>query len=281
MTDHCISDRPVQGFFPRSANLSQCRRSDRSKHKIPLSRAIVNLMFVGLLLTVLSATGCATKVPLSGQTFNQTYAFSEPPKTIAILPFVNRTRNPEIADILRIVFYCHLSAQPYSDVELHIVDQKLSTLNQTDAIQIQKLTPQVLGRLLGADALIMGEITEFQRIYLGVYSQLSLGASISVVDTRNGRTIWKDKYTSRIHEGGVPLTLFEIPFVSIRSGLNLTESVKIRAADNLSRYLAMRIPARHIPNYSSKMAATCPVPITDYFLRPQGDVSENESLIIK
>ena len=281
MTDHCLSDRPVQGFFLRSANLSPCRGSHRSDHKIPMSRAVVYLMFAALMLSVLLTTGCATKVPLSGQTFNQTYAFSDPPKTIAILPFVNRTQHPEIADILRIVFYCHLSAQPYSDVELHIVDQKLSTLEQTDASQIQKLTPQVLGRLLGADALIMGEITEYQRIFLGVYSQLSLGASISVVDTRNGRTIWRDKYTSRIHEGGVPLTLFEIPFVSIRSGLNLTQSVKIRAADDLSRYLAMRIPAPHVPNYSSKMAATCPVPISDYFLRPQGDVSENESLIVK
>lgn len=281
MTVHHFSDHPVQESLSVSAIRSQHCGYHRTHLNNRLPRSGVRRLFLGLMLTGLLAAGCATKAPVSRQNFDQAVAFGNPPKTIAILPFANRTHNAEIADIMRIVFYCHLSVQPYTDVEIHVVDEKLRALEHTDADQIQKLPPQVLGRLLGADAIIIGEVTEFQRIFLGVYSQLSLGASISVVDTRNGRTLWQDKYTSRIHEGGVPLTLFEIPFVSIRSGLNLTDNVKIRAADDLSRYLAMRIPAPHIPNYSSKMAATHPVPITEYFLRPQGDVSEKESLIVK
>ena len=238
-------------------------------------------MLPGLLLTALLVAGCATGYPVNEQRFDQSIAYANLPKSIAILPFTNQTQNPEIADIMRIIFYCHLSVYPFQDIELHIVDEKLKSLGYEDAAQIQNHSPQDLGRLLGADAVILGEITQFDRIFVGVYSQLSLGASISVVDTRNGRTIWQDSYTTRIHEGGFPLTLFEIPFVTIRSGLNLTDSVKIRAADSVSRNLAMRIPAPHIPNYSNKMAATCPVPITDYLFHPKGDVSTDESSVVK
>lgn len=277
MTIYPISDLPV----PEASSAAICPSLISGKHRSSQTRRTVPWLFPILILTVLLAAGCATKAPVSSPSFNQPVSFINPPKSIAILPFVNKTPNTEIADILRIVFYCHLSAHPFKDVELHVVDERLRTLGHENAEQLQSVPPQELGQLLGTDAVILGEVTKYERLFLGVYSQFSMGASISVVDTRSGRVIWKDKYTARIHEGGLPLTIFEIPFVSIRSGMNLSDSVKIRAADELSRNLAIRIPAPYIPNYSNKMAATCPVPLSEYILRPKGDVSTKESLIIK
>ena len=277
MTIYHILDLPD----PEASSAATCPSPISGKHRFRQTLRTLRLLFPILVLTVLLAAGCATRAPVSSPSFNQPVSFVNPPKSIAILPFVNKTQNTEIADILRIVFYCHLSAHPFKDVELHVVDEKLRTLGHENADQIQSVLPQELGQLLGTEAVILGEITQYERLFLGVYSQFSLGASISVVDTRSGRVIWKDKYTARIHDGGLPLTLFEIPFVSIRSGMNLSESTKIRAADELSRNLAIRIPAPYIPNYSNKMAATCPVPLSEYILRPKGDVRTNESLIIK
>ena len=277
MTNYRISALPV----PEASSAAICSSDSSGKHPTNQTRRTLRSLVPILILTLLLATGCATRAPISSPSFNRPVSFINPPRSIAILPFVNKTQNAEIADILRIVFYCHLSAHPFQDVELHVVDEKLRALGHENAEQIQSVPPQELGQLLGTDAVILGEITKYDRLFLGVYSQFSMGASISVVDTRSGRVIWKDKYTSRIHDGGLPLTLFEIPFVSIRSGMNLSDSTKIRAADELSRNLAVRIPAPYIPNYSNKMAATCPVPLSEYILRPKGDVRTNESLIIK
>ena len=257
--------------------LQPCRKIAAPAFKTAFTAATIGSLMVLMLLF----GGCATQSAYTKQSFTPPFMYGNYPKTIAVLPFVNDTRDQDIADLMRIVFYCHLSVQPFEDVELHVVDRKLKTLNVTDAADIQRLPARELGQLLGAEAVVMGEIKEFERVFLGVYSQLSLGASIVVIDTRSGRKIWQDDYTVRVHEGGVPLTFLEIPFVSLRSGLNLTDKAKVRAADDLSRHLTMRIPAPVIPDYSQRIAATCPVPFTDYILNPRGDVSHKEEPDLK
>ena len=61
-------------------------------------------------------------------------------------------------------------------------------------------------------------------------------------DTRTGRKIWSDTHVTRKHEGGIPLTLTDIPMIGIRSGMNLTETAKVQTVDDLSRQLTGRIP---------------------------------------
>ena len=99
-----------------------------------------------------------------------------------------------------------------------------------------------LGRILGCDAVIFGEVIEFDRIFAGIYSQMAVGLSISMWDTRTGREIWVDEHIERHHEGGIPLALTDIPMITFRSGMVLRENAKIKAVDELSRLLTRRIP---------------------------------------
>lgn len=99
--------------------------------------------------------------------------------------------------------------------------------------------------------MVFGVVTEYQRLYAGIYSQMAVGASVEMWDTRTGRKIWSDKHVTRKHEGGIPLTLTDIPMIGIRSGMNLTETAKIRTVDDLSRQLTGRIP---VPGLSTSAA---------------------------
>jgi hypothetical protein len=164
------------------------------------------------------------------------------PKSIAILPFGNQTESEGINEFVRTTFYSHLSAKPYKDIELHEVDRKLKVHNLTNHDQFTQKSVRRLGRILGCDAIVMGEVTEYQRVYAGIYSQMAVGASIAVWDTRSGKQIWSDEHTTRHHEGGIPLALTDIAMIGIRSGLNLTESEKVKTVDELSRYLSSRVP---------------------------------------
>jgi hypothetical protein len=89
---------------------------------------------------------------------------------------------------------------------------------------------------------VIGKVTEYKRLYAGIYSQMAVGASIAVWDTRTGKQIWSDDHVTRNHEGGIPLALTDFAMIGIRSGMNLTESEKIKTVDELSRYLTSRVP---------------------------------------
>jgi hypothetical protein len=106
-------------------------------------------------------------------------------------------------------------------------------------------TPERLRRLgdrLGCDAVISGTVTEFERLYIGIYSHVSVGADISIYSTHDGRRLWSDGYVARLQDGSLPLTPLGIPLSGARAGWNLRDSQIVRAVDELTRYLADRIP---------------------------------------
>ena len=197
---------------------------------------------VVIFLIILS--GCGSQLGLVKDSDNeaQRVIVRNPPKSIAILPFGNQTESEDIDEFVRTTFYSHLCAQPYKDIELHEVDRKLKRHNLIKPDQLTQKSARRLGRILGCDAVVVGQVTEYKQLYAGIYSQMAVGAAITVWDTRSGKRIWSDQHTTRHHEGGIPLALTDIAMIGIRSGLNLTESEKVKTVDELSRYLTSRVP---------------------------------------
>jgi hypothetical protein len=205
-------------------------------------RGIGRWIVVVIGLAVLS--GCGAKLPFINDSDDtaQEVIFRNPPKSIAILPFGNQTESADLDEIVRTNLYSHLSAQPYQDIELYEVDRKLRRYNLMEYEKINDASAKRLGRILNCDAVVTGEVTEFQRVYAGFYSQMAVGASITVWDTRTGQKIWSDEHVTRNHEGGIPLAITDLAMIGIRSGMNLTESEKIKTVDELSRHFTSRIP---------------------------------------
>ena len=202
-------------------------------------------LFWGLIVICLSIlSGCGPHLGLVKDNDDeaQRIIVRNPPKSIAILPFGNQTESEDIHEFVRTTFYSHLCAQPYRDIELHEVDRKLRHHNLTHSDNLSQETARRLGRILGCDAVVVGKVTEYQRLYAGLYSQMAVGASIAIWDTRSGKRIWSDEHVTRQHEGGIPLALTDIAMIGIRSGMNLTESKKVNSVDELSRYLTSRVP---------------------------------------
>ena len=164
------------------------------------------------------------------------------PKSIAILPFSNKTDHLGIEEFVRATFYSHMSPYPYRDIELQVIDRTLRCHKLYDPGKLRKVRIKKLGRLLKCEAVVFGEVTEYKRLYAGIYSQMAVGASVEMWDTRTGRRIWSETHVTRKHEGGIPLTLTDIPMIGIRSGMNLTETAKVQTVDDLSRQLTGRIP---------------------------------------
>ena len=206
--------------------------------------------YVLVLFCFIAIFGCAAHKPNLDQELARAVTQNHYPRSIAVLPFGNKTETDGIEDFVRVTFYSHLCARPYKDIELQIVDQKLRKHKITDYETLCKVPVRKLGRILGCDAVVFGEVIEYEKFFAGIYSQVAVGASITIYDTRTGRKIWTDQYTERNHEGGIPLTLTDIPMITIRSGMNMSEDAKIEVVDDLSRNLTRDIPVPETFNYS-------------------------------
>lgn len=232
-----------------SGKNSRWYRSDRNAKNLKVNSPAGDSMesavrWILSLICLMILCGCGVQLPFikDSDASNQRVMLKNPPKSIAILPFGNKTEVEDIDDFVRTTFYSHLTPHPYRDIELHEVDRKLKRYNLINYDKLCSVSAKRLGRILRCDAVVIGEVTEFQRVYAGIYSQMAIGASISIWDTRTGKKLWSDEHVTRHHEGGIPLAITDIAMISIRSGLNLTDAEKIKTVDELSRHLISRVP---------------------------------------
>jgi hypothetical protein len=222
-----------------------------SSTRLPSSAALqFTLKWMVALICLLALCSCGSQLPFvkDDDAANPKVKLRNPPKSIAILPFGNKTGEEGLEKFVRTTVYSHLTPHSYKDIELHEIDQRLRRYNLMKYEKLCQISAKRLGRILGCDAVVIGEVTEFQRVYAGLYSQLAVGASITIWDTRSGKKLWSDQHVTRHHEGGVPLAITDLAMISIRSGLNLTDSEKVKTVDELSRHLISRVPVPDVYN---------------------------------
>jgi hypothetical protein len=194
----------------------------------------ITLVVVALLLT-----GCATG---TGGVDAPGVPASELPRTLAVLPFVPLPEKEEQTRVVTRMIYGALSATPYDVVKLQVVEERLVRAGLGDPKEAAKKDPAELAKILRVDAILYGELTHWDRIFLAVYSQIAAGAHIRLVDTRNGQTLFERKEVERSHEGGVPTNAISAAIQVVQSALKLREIELIRASDDLVRALLKGIP---------------------------------------
>lgn len=168
------------------------------------------------------------------------------PKSVAVMPFVDLSKSKEGFEAVRRGFYNHFSSLPFKDMELYRVDTTLRKAGITDPEAISKMPPQELGKLLGVDAVVFGEISNFDKLFLVMYSQVSVGAEIKMYDTKTGNFLWSGKNVVRKHEGGISVNPIGIVATVIATAMNVRDIQLLRANDDLFRDMVKTIPVPHI-----------------------------------
>jgi hypothetical protein len=218
------------------------------KKKLP--RFVVSIILLPLLIGVQScviATKDTVLAPPIHELFKGTYKVDpymekHKPQTIAILPFVNVARSHHGSEEVRKGFFNHFSSLPYKGMKLYAVDNILRKAGLTDAEAISKMSSQELGKILGVDAVIYGEISDFDKLFAVVYSSVSVGAEIKMYDTKTGNFLWSGKHVARIHEGGIATNPIGIVATVIATAMNVRDIQLLRACDDLFRDMVKTIP---------------------------------------
>jgi len=218
--------------------------------KKELQRFVVSIILLSLLVIIQScviATKDAVVTPQIHELFKGTYQVDpymekNKPQTIAVLPFMNVTRSQHGSEEVRKGFFNHFSSLPYKGMKLYAVDNILRKAGLTDAEAINKISPQELGKILGVDAVIYGEISDFDKLFAVVYSSVSVGAEIKMYDTKTGILLWSGKHVARIHEGGIATNPVGIIATVIATAMNVRDIQLLRACDDLFRDMVKTIP---------------------------------------
>ena len=166
---------------------------------------------------------------------------SSPPQCIAILPFDNKTGDTpssstgpltltdEKIEQLRWILYSHLAPHSYQDIELKKVDRALLKINNKHYAAI--------GQSLRCDALLIGEITEYDADFLGLYSQISIGVDLKLIAAKDGSVLWQGHHIAKSHGGSIPITPIDIAVGVYSATENISDEQVIRVEDDLFRRL--------------------------------------------
>ena len=111
-------------------------------------------------------------------------------RSVAVLPVLNETVSLKAPELFRPYLLNKLSMKGYETPPLAFIDGKLREKGIHEAGQVNSMTPQELGNLLGVDALLYAYVTEFSTTYLVAYASMIVGGRFELKDTKTGERLW-------------------------------------------------------------------------------------------
>ena len=206
----------------------------------PILKRRGDLLHLWLAAALLTLCACAAALPPAVEL----RAEPDLPRRVAVLPFVNRTPNPDAAVVLRRMFYNFFSSLAYVDVEPAVVDASLEASGLLAAVRSGQLPPlERLGRLLDVDALIVGEALSLGQTYAVFYANQQAGMRVRLIDCRSGRVLWEAERTVTIHAGDVPLSIPGLAASFVKTALTYQQANVLGAAAELCMQMAAGVPA--------------------------------------
>jgi hypothetical protein len=165
------------------------------------------------------------------------------PRKVAVLPFDNRSANPEAAVILRRMFYNFFSSLNFIDVEPAAVDVSLEAEGLLEKIPADdpRIWPR-LGQLLGVDAVVVGEVLSYGQVYALLYANQQAGLKARLVECRTGRTLWELEHAVTLHDGDLPLSLPGLAAAVVKTAISFQQANLLHAAAELCMQMTATIP---------------------------------------
>src|SRR6202050_3960515 len=185
------------------------------------------------------------------------------PAVLAVLPFCDQGsgnftvdkipvtfRNAEAQDLwtwtdaqrLRRAVTGYLSQREFVVLSPIAVDAVLKEHGIDSMRKLRLASPIELGRLLGADALVYGEVDNYEGYYFGLLSAYQVGISTSMVSTRDGETLMRQSGGRYSVDLSPALSPEDAVINSIMTLLEFRDVHLARAEEEVSRELVLRIP---------------------------------------
>ncbi len=139
--------------------------------------------------------------------------------------------------LVRSMLYGFVSTHAPKDVELGLIDNVTGGKPVTDDRQLRSVAQRV-----GCDWLLTGRITDFNVDFLGVYSNIRIGADLKLVRASTGKPVWSGRHVAQGRAGSVPLTPLDLAVGAVKAVSNLEPDQLERVAADMARRLVRTMP---------------------------------------
>ncbi len=125
-------------------------------------------------------------------------------KMIAVMPVDIRAGSSDAAKMVREKLVQELYFKGYSKIPFELVDAALSDIrNREGHAPGTAVRPEVIGGMLGADAVMYTTLLEADTTYRYVYAPVTVRALFELRDAKTGDTIWKYESHAKDRDYGV------------------------------------------------------------------------------
>ena len=124
-------------------------------------------------------------------------------RLIALAPVDNKTGDGQAAQLLRERIFQALYFKGYPRIPLDMIDEQLTAgCGWTPGDKTCDVSPGVIGKLLGVDAVMYCSLLEWETSFIGVYARTEVSASLELKDAVTGETLWssRDRITDRHYD---------------------------------------------------------------------------------
>jgi hypothetical protein len=136
----------------------------------------------------------------------------------------------------------YLAPREFQEANLIQVDEVLQEHGINTEKKLLAVPPETLGKWLGVDAVVYGDVTHYEAYYAFLVSAWQVGADVKMISTHNGEELFSAS-GSRYSVDFMPA--FDPIDVAINSGLTLLELRDVtlaRAEEEDAREIVLRIP---------------------------------------
>jgi putative lipoprotein DUF799 len=136
----------------------------------------------------------------------------------------------------------HLAQREFTIVNPIAVDAVLKARGIDNMDKLRRTSPIELGKLLGADALVYGEVNSYEGYYFGIISAYRVGISTWMLSTRDGETLMRENGSRYSVDISPALSPQDFLINSALTLLDFRDVALARAEEEVSRELVLRIP---------------------------------------
>ena len=153
-------------------------------------------------------------------------------RLIAILPVDIKTGNRDAAGMLREKLSDELYFKGYPKIPFELVDAALADFRKRDGgASGSTVAPQVIGSMLGVDAVMYTTLLEANTTYLYVYAPVKIAAVFELKSVKTGMTLWR--YESRTADRGYGVTKNGLELGTTKIFEDVVQEAVKKAMENL------------------------------------------------
>jgi hypothetical protein len=152
-------------------------------------------------------------------------------KTIAVMPVDIKAGNREAARMIREDLVEQLYFKGYAKIPMEMVDAALADFKKRDGAAGGTAPPQVIGSMLGVDAVMYTTLLDASTAYKYVYAPVNVAAVFELKSVSMGETLWR--YESKATDRDYGVTKSSLDLGTTKIFESVVQEVVKKAMENL------------------------------------------------